>query len=283
MSRTLGRIRRATGDQILVRAGRVMRPTPRALALRDEVRALVLRSAAVLAPERELHLAALRRTFTVRAHDALTSALAPVLVQRVSVSAPGVRVRFLGEASGEDNDLGRGVVDLEIGSAVPSSPAIDHDAAGADELVGLARVGHPVLTARIDLDRWVAAPHVVVSRRGRLRDRIDEHLESIDRSRTVVASVAATGAAVEVVRATDAVAVLPASVALQLGADVAQFRLPIDLPPVPIVLAWHSQFTTDIGHKWFRNLTRDALLTRGGSSSPPINVPAGQQRPLTDR
>jgi DNA-binding transcriptional LysR family regulator len=264
MSRTLGRIRRATGDQILVRAGRVMRPTPRALALRDEVRALVLRSAAVLAPERELHLAALQRTFTVQAHDALTSALAPVLVQRLSTSAPGVRVRFLGEASGEDNDLGRGVVDLEIGSAVSSSPAIDHDAAGADELVGLARAGHPILTARIDLDRWVAAPHVVVSRRGRLRDRIDEHLESIGRSRTVLASLAATGAAVEVVRATDAVAILSASVAAQLGADVAQFPLPIDLPPIPIVLAWHRQFTADIGHQWFRALTRDALLTRGG-------------------
>lgn len=264
MSRTLGRIRRATDDQILVRAGRVMRPTPRALALRDEVRALVLRSAVVLAPEQELHLDALQRTFTVRAHDALTSALAPVLVPRVSASAPGVRVRFLGEASGEDNDLARGVVDLEIGSAVPSSPAIDHDAAGADELVGIARAGHPLLTGPIDLDRWTATPHVVVSRRGRLRDRIDEHLESIGTTRTVVASMAATGAAVEVVRATDAVAVLPASVAARLGADVSQFRLPIDLPPTPIVLAWHRQFTADVGHAWFRALSRDALLTRGG-------------------
>lgn len=264
MSRTLGRIRRATGDQILVRTGRVMRPTPRALALRDEVRALVLRSAAVLAPERELHLGTLQRTFTVRAHDALTTALAPVLTQQVSSSAPGVRVRFLGEASGEDNDLGRGVVDLQIGSSAPTSSAIDHDAAGADELVGVARSGHPILTAPVDLDRWVAASHVIVSRRGRLRDRIDEHLESIGRSRTVVASLAATGAAVEVVRATDTLAVLPASVAAQLGADVAQFRLPIDLPPIPIILAWHRQFTADIGHQWFRALSRDALLTNGG-------------------
>lgn len=264
MSRALGRIRRTTGDEILVRAGRVMRPTPRALALRDEVRALVLRSAVVLAPERELHLDALQRTFTVRAHDALASALAPVLVQRVSTSAPGVRVRFLAELSGEDNDLGRGVVDLEIGSAVPTSPAIDHDAVGVDELVGVARAGHPLVTSPVDLDHWVDVPHVVVSRRGRLRDRIDEHLETIGKSRTVVASLASTAAAVEVVRATDAVAVVPASVAAHLGADAVQFRLPIDLPPVPIVLAWRRQFTADIGHGWFHALTREALLTMGG-------------------
>ena len=45
MSRTLSRIRRATGDDILVRAGRTMAPTPRALELRDETRDLVRRGA----------------------------------------------------------------------------------------------------------------------------------------------------------------------------------------------------------------------------------------------
>lgn len=259
MSRTLGRIRQATGDQILVRAGRVMRPTPRAIALRDEVRALVLRSAAVLTPERELHLDVLKRVFTIQAHDALTTALAPVLVQRVATVAPGVRVRFLGEASGGNTELGRGVVDLEIGSAAPVSPSIDHEAVGTDELVGVARAGHPMLSAPIDLEQWVAVPHVVVSRRGRLRDRVDDHLESVGRSRTVVSSLAATGAAIEVVRSTDAVAVVPASVAARLDDGVGSFRLPVALPPVPIVLAWHRQFTADAGHRWFRALTGDVL------------------------
>jgi DNA-binding transcriptional LysR family regulator len=263
MSRTLGRIRRATGDQILARAGRVMQPTPRAMALRDEVRALVLRSAAVLAPEAELHLDTLRRTFTLRAHDALTTPLAPVLVQRVASVAPGVRLRFLGEASGETADLSRGVVDLEIGSAVPSTPAIEYDAVGADELVGVARVGHPMLAAPTGLEEFVAVQHVLVSRRGRLRDRVDDLLDAAGVSRTVVAAVATTGAAIAIVRVTDAIAVVPESVADRLGEGVERFRLPLDLPAVPIVLAWHRQFTDDIGHQWFRTITSDALRTRG--------------------
>ena len=261
MSRTLGRIRRATGDQILVRAGRVMQPTPRALALRDEVRALVLRSAVVLAPEQELHLETLQRTFTLRAHDALTMLLAPVLAQRVTAVAPGVRLRFLGEASGDTTDLGRGAVDLEIGSAVPSSPAIDHDAVGVDELVGVARAGHPMLAAPIGLEEFVAVPHVLVSRRGRLRDRVDDLLDAAGFSRTVVAAVATTGAAIAIVGATDVIAVVPESVAARLDVGVARFRLPVDLPPVPIVLAWHRQFTDDIGHQWFRTLARELLRT----------------------
>src|SRR5689334_3780434 len=50
MSRALARIRRATGDDILVRSGRAMTPTPRALELRDEAHELVRRATAVLTP-----------------------------------------------------------------------------------------------------------------------------------------------------------------------------------------------------------------------------------------
>ena len=41
MSRQLARLRRTTGDPLLVRAGRGLVPTPRALELRDRVGALV--------------------------------------------------------------------------------------------------------------------------------------------------------------------------------------------------------------------------------------------------
>src|ERR1700733_10052650 len=82
MSRTLARIRRATGDDILVRSGRSMVPTARALELREGTRELVRRAAAVLTPPRALDLAKLDRHFTVRGHDALLGALArPLLAQ----------------------------------------------------------------------------------------------------------------------------------------------------------------------------------------------------------
>src|SRR5947208_864029 len=74
MSRSLGRIRKVTGDQILVRTGRSMVPTTRALAMRAEVHALVQQAHHLLSARQELDLAALDRVFTVRWHDALTAA-----------------------------------------------------------------------------------------------------------------------------------------------------------------------------------------------------------------
>src|SRR4051812_47907760 len=63
MSRTLTRIRKALGDPVLVRSGRTMVPTPRALALRAEVREIVERAQAVFTPVGALEPATLERTF----------------------------------------------------------------------------------------------------------------------------------------------------------------------------------------------------------------------------
>ena len=50
VSRTLGRIRKVTGDDILVRTGHTMTPTPYALGIREEVNRLVRQANAVLTP-----------------------------------------------------------------------------------------------------------------------------------------------------------------------------------------------------------------------------------------
>src|ERR1700761_1525067 len=50
MSRTLSRLREATGDQLLVRAGRTLVPTPRAAELRDRVQSLSREARSVLRP-----------------------------------------------------------------------------------------------------------------------------------------------------------------------------------------------------------------------------------------
>src|SRR6185312_15687035 len=64
MSRTLARLRGATGDPLLVRAGRDMVPTPRATELRERVRNLTQEVRTVLSPAEEaLDLAKLERAF----------------------------------------------------------------------------------------------------------------------------------------------------------------------------------------------------------------------------
>src|SRR5215203_2874282 len=69
MSRALARLREATGDPLLVRAGRALVPTPRALELRERVGQLVQEGVAMLRPAEGLDLARLVRTFTIRSSE----------------------------------------------------------------------------------------------------------------------------------------------------------------------------------------------------------------------
>src|SRR5271168_221221 len=95
MSRALARLRETTGDPLLVRAGRGLVPTPRALELRERVGQLVQDAEIILRPAETLNLKQLVRIFTLRASDGFAENFGPNLIARVGEEAPGVQLRFM--------------------------------------------------------------------------------------------------------------------------------------------------------------------------------------------
>ncbi|MGW7243713.1 LysR family transcriptional regulator [Streptomyces sp. NPDC054804] len=263
MSRTLARIRKATGDDILVRTGRTMTPTPHALALREETRDLVRRATAVLTPVTTLDLNTLERGFTLRCHDALVSALAPLLIAAVADTAPNVSLKFLSEPSADVTDLARGQTDLEVGATTPQRPEIAAWHIGTDRMVTVMRADHPLATGPLTPRRFAEAEHVTVSRRGRLTGPIDDALADLGLHRRVRAALPTTAAALELAARTTMVTAVaeqvcrPAWTSLRLCARA----LPLDLPPVPVIVAWHHRYDTDRAHTWLRTEVRAALRT----------------------
>lgn len=84
MSRALARLRETTGDPLLVRAGRGLVPTPRAVELREQVSQIVENAKVVLRPESKLNLKQLLRTFTLRASEGFVENFGPDLIARVA-------------------------------------------------------------------------------------------------------------------------------------------------------------------------------------------------------
>src|SRR4051794_13493077 len=115
MSRALARLRETTGDPLLVRAGRGLVQTPRALELRERVSRLVQDSAAVLRPAEKLDIKQLVRTFTLRTSEGFVENFGPGLIARVSEEAPGVRLCFVQKPNRDSASLRDGTVDLETG------------------------------------------------------------------------------------------------------------------------------------------------------------------------
>ncbi|MFI9329326.1 LysR family transcriptional regulator [Kitasatospora sp. NPDC052868] len=269
MSRSLGRIRRTTGDQILVRTGRTMTPTPYAIAVRAQVHELLQQVQGVLAPSRELDLATLERTFTLRWHDSLVAASGPALLAAVRARAPGVRLRFVAESSTDTPELQRGEVDLEANANRPGTPDIRAEKVGETRLVVALRQGHPLTRDRtVTAERFAAAEHITVSRRGNLTNALDDALARLGLTRRVVATAPTEAAALEFARDSDLLVGVPEATTRRAVTDLglAVLPLPLELPPAPVYLSWHQRYDTDPAHAWLRGQARTAL-TMGEASA----------------
>ncbi|MCX4803502.1 LysR family transcriptional regulator [Streptomyces sp. NBC_01214] len=266
MSRTLGRIRKALGDPVLVRAGRVMVPTPHALAVQGEVRAVVDRARALFLTGTEVDLPTLTRTFTVLANDAFTAVYAATLFNRVTREAPGVRLRFLSESHVDVPALREGVADLELGVVDTRSPEVRVEHLTDERMLGVVRHGHPLLRGRITARRFAAAEHLTASRRGRLEGPVDTALAEQGLSRRVVGSVGTFPASLFVLRESDLVGLMTSQVEpLAAALGLAAFEIPLALPPLPFGMAWHPRHDADPAHAWLRACAREL-------------VPAGPER-----
>ncbi|ROQ36345.1 LysR family transcriptional regulator [Streptomyces sp. PanSC19] len=265
-SRTLGRIRKALGDPILVRAGRAMVPTPYALSVRAEVGAVVERARALFAASGPTDLRAVARTFTVLGQDSHPALLGPELLARAAREAPLVRLRFLNESHVDAPVLREGVADLEIGVIDTVHPEVRTEHVLDDRMLAVVRAGHPLLRGRLTRRRFATdADHLVVSRRGRLQGPVDTALAEHGLRRRVVASVGTYPASLFVLRDTDLVGLIGArsrSLAAALG--LVTFEVPLDLPSLSIGLAWHPRHDADPAHAWLRGCVRDLLLGRSG-------------------
>ncbi|WP_439380734.1 LysR substrate-binding domain-containing protein [Amycolatopsis lexingtonensis] len=260
VSRTLGRLRKVTGDDILVRTGHTMAPTPYALAVREDVHRLVRQAREVLTPARELDLAELDRTFTIQCHDALAASVVPVLVGRLMARAPGVRLRVLAENSADTDDLRHGRVDLELGGARPELPEFRSEVVGHDSLVVAMRPGHPCADG-LDLRAYAAHPHVVVSRRGRLTAPIDDVLAAEGLRRRVVAAVATLSMALQTAARGDVLVTCTAILGRPLvdAFGLVTRPLPADSPAAAVSCTWHQRYDSDPAHAWLREQVSAAL------------------------
>lgn len=263
MSRTLARLRDATGDALLVRAGRGLVPTPRALALRETVGALVHEAKATLRPAEGLDLSRLERTFTLRAREGFVENFGAELVSRVMAAAPGVRLRFVAKADKDSGPLRDGGVDLETGVVERTiGPEVRAQRLFDDRHVGVVRAGHPLGSGPVSAAAYGSGAHVHVVLQGSEKAPIDDWLAPAGIVRHIVSEVSGFAAALALARASDLIATVPERHTQALRAGMATFPLPVDLPRFTVSLLWHPRLDGDPAHRWLRGCVREVCGAR---------------------
>jgi len=263
MSRALARLRATTGDPLLVRAGRGLVPTPRALELRERVGQLVQDADAVLRPARKLNLKQLVRTFTLRTSDGFVENFGPDLIARVGKEAPGVRLRFVQKPDKDSAPLRAGTVDLETGVVgKATAPEVRVQALFRDRFIGAVRMGHALCKGEITPARYAAGGHICVSRQGLPNGPIDEALRPLGLERNIVTIVGGFSTALALARACDLIASVPERHTGNLRAGMHSFPIPVATPEITVSLLWHPRLDADPAHRWLRGCVREVCASQ---------------------
>lgn len=263
MSRALARLREVTGDPLLVRAGRGLVPTPRAIELRAQVGPLVDGANAVLRPAEKLDLSKLDRRFTLRTSEGFVETFGPGLLTIVAGQAPGVTLQFLTKPDKESAPLRDGEVDLETGVIdAGTAPELRALALFDDRWVGVVRQGHALTQGPMTAGRFASAGHVLVLRRGLHSREIDDAVQLAGLERRIATVVNGFSTALALARETDFIATVPERHTEGLRKGVHSFALPFEIAPFTISMLWHPRMDGDLAHRWLRGSVRSVCGAR---------------------
>jgi DNA-binding transcriptional LysR family regulator len=260
VSHALRRLRELLGDELLVRTPKGMQLTPRALELRPAVRAAIEAAEAVLQEAPAFDPARAQRSFTVAMADQASFLLLPPLIERLAREAPGVRIE---QPPGPLHTLVDDA-DLAIGVFRDEPATVRQEPLFREEFACVLRRGSAAARGKLDLERFLALPHLLVAPRGLPGSPLDDALAKAGQRRRVVLTVPHFLVAPHVIATTDLVWTAPAGLARAFG------HLPLVMREPPfrtegftVTMRWHARLDRDPGLRWLRGLFREVAPAQG--------------------
>lgn len=281
VSSALARLRILFDDQLLVRAGRGMLPTPRALELAEPLGRTLAMARDELLTGQPFDPRNSDRSFTICHSDVGAYVLWPRIVAALESRAPGTRLdlRVLAEA-----DIAAGLASGELDVAIgvyPSLPGSLYQRRLFErEFVVMMRDGHPLAGSRITAQRFAAAKHLAVWRSSGIQNQVDVQLHAKGLRRARVVDVPSYLMLPPLLDGSDYVAVLPGQLADAFKRSNAFITrpIPLDVPRSVIRLHWHRRNHDDAANRWLRQLVVE--LFSGPESSLAVAAAKGNPRKM---
>jgi DNA-binding transcriptional LysR family regulator len=240
MSAALQRCRHLFGDELLERRRGIMRPTPKAVSLRQPLKALLAATTELIDPP-VVPIEAVTATLRITMADLSALLLLEPLLADLAVSAPGINI-VLQPWNGAE----RARRALQDGSTDIAVSVFDTD---DDELccrplteeayVVAMRDDHPA-ARDFTLETWLAYPHIVVSGRGDARTTLDKDLAARGLRRRIGVVVPTFAMVVPLLRCTPMIAMAPKRL-VDRADGLSVFKPPFVVETICLSLAWHRR------------------------------------------
>ena len=269
MSNALSRLRGLFADQLLVRAGSGMSPTPRALEAHGAVREALLAIDGVLGKVEKFDPARDTRRFRVAFAEDAAYYILPNLAPKFA-GAPGIDMDVLSTAHYAGYELVLdGTAEASVGIVPNATPKeLRFQKLFRERTVAIAHRGHPAFMAKdgqvvrtVALTDFIAYPHIAIRPQATSRGRIDDALAKIGKRRRVAFNLPHFMVAPYLVPGSDLIAGVAERVARRMAAelDLVIAEIPVAGEFYDACLAWHRRFDQDRGHMWLR----DAIMAEG--------------------
>lgn len=261
VSGTLNRLRDSFGDPLFLRTQRGVTPTPRALELAAPIKRVLADVQALLHPP-AFDPARAEFTVALAATDYALRAVVLPFVAALRPLAPGIRVAVHAVQEAQVLErMERGALDLALLTPETAPPELHCQRLFDERYVCVMRQDHPAAkgthTAQAELltvDQFCALDHAIVSLQGGgFAGATDTALARLGRTRRVMASVPSFVMLLDLVRASDLVALVPERL-VSGQAGLCTVQPPLDVPGFTKLLTWHARTHADPGHRWVRGL-----------------------------
>lgn len=266
MSHALARLHERLGDALLVRSGRGMVLTPRALELRVPVRTVVAQARATLAPERPFVAHALSRTFVVHVTDYVLDVMGGTIDRILREEAPDACVRFVPNTPDDAGRLRDDGSDLAVGIYGNLPQEMRICTLLTDRFVCVVRRAHPIAGRQLTLEAFLALRHVQVAPRGQPGGYIDDLLRARGEARVVARAVPYFLTALQMVAETDYLLTVSERIARAHAEALGLMLLepPIPLRPYALSLVWHPRVDGDPANRFLRDVLSRAASEVAG-------------------
>lgn len=252
VSNALGRLRELLGDPLLVRVGRRMQPTSRALALEGPIRAALQEIEQTLSGGGTFDPRRSRHQFRMALTDYVEQLCMPRLLARLGEQAPRVRIDVVHLSPSLPLEaLDQGELDLVVGrfGEVPARFARQHWR--SETLMAVVRKGHPLLAGELDLDRFLRLRHLWVHG-GQTRGMVDQWLAEHGHARQIAYTTPNYLQAAHIIASSDLCVVLPTQLARQFAEllPLQLFDLPFDLGSFLLEMVYVGRRQSEAALAW---------------------------------
>ncbi|HMG24360.1 MAG TPA: LysR family transcriptional regulator [Kofleriaceae bacterium] len=250
VSHGLARLRAQLGDPLFVRRASGVEPTPATVRLAPKVQEVLRLLRRALETDEFDPVRDLGRV-RIAIHEELEPAVLPPLERRLRAAVPDVEIECVRvDRISLERDLGSSRLDLAVDAAQVAGPELRHASLAHDQYCVVSRRG-----TRIDVRRYLAARHVMVSSRRTGPALEDILLGQLGVQRSVVLRCQRHEAACRIVADTDLLLTAPRLRARAIAAQMHLVLLPVPfpLPPFDMRVYWHRQVDTDLRSRWLRS------------------------------